>query len=248
MQERSQIQTTPPLSGPDLVAQVNDALGTIATDFAGDDDPAGISDAYMTWADTANSLLKRRNAANTAWVTIGLLFGRSAALFDSGSIPTTNVGDILVSGVGHMTWDAGTSAYVLLSATESRAGVAEVATQTETDAGSDDARMVTPKKLRWGVSYSLAANGYVALPSWLGGLVFQWGSTGTAANGGFNRVTFPLAFPNAIYGVIVSPITSGTNTSNYSVGAVSLTLTTFDMTNNSATSGGLTGRYWAFGR
>lgn len=46
---------------------------------------------------------------------------------------------------GAVTWaNFGTSAP---SASESTAGIAEIATQAETDAGSDDARMVTPLKL-----------------------------------------------------------------------------------------------------
>lgn len=56
-----------------MVQQVNGALETIATDFAGSTDPAAFAGAYMTWADTANQVLKRRNAANTAWVVIGNL-------------------------------------------------------------------------------------------------------------------------------------------------------------------------------
>lgn len=48
-------------------------------------------------------------------------------------------------GSSSVTWAAfGTSA---AAATETTAGIAEVATQAETDAGTDDARMVTPLKL-----------------------------------------------------------------------------------------------------
>lgn len=48
-------------------------------------------------------------------------------------------------GVGAVTWVAfGTAAP---AATETTAGIAEIATQAETDAGTDDARIVTPLKL-----------------------------------------------------------------------------------------------------
>lgn len=73
MQERTQVQTTPPLSGVELVSQINDIAQTLGTNFSGDTDPAALAWAYATWADTANGLLKRRNAANTAWVAVAKL-------------------------------------------------------------------------------------------------------------------------------------------------------------------------------
>lgn len=76
-QEAIQVSTTPPLPGLALVQQTNAALLTVATDFAGGTDPASLAAAHMTWADTTNSLLKRRNAANTAWVTLSNLYPRA---------------------------------------------------------------------------------------------------------------------------------------------------------------------------
>lgn len=67
-QEAIAVSTTPPLPGLQMVQQVNAALQTIATDFAGPDDPAALAGPYMTWADTGNNLLKRRNSAGSAWV------------------------------------------------------------------------------------------------------------------------------------------------------------------------------------
>lgn len=68
------ISTTPPLPGLQMVQQANGALATIATDFAGSTDPASYAGPYMTWADTGTGLMRRRNAANTAWVVIGEIF------------------------------------------------------------------------------------------------------------------------------------------------------------------------------
>lgn len=103
-QEAIAVSTTPPLPGLQMVQQVNDALETIATDFAGTADPAALAGPYMVWADTANGLLKRRNAAGTAWVVEGSLLRQSLASYASGDIPTSDVGDIFVIGAGRYSW------------------------------------------------------------------------------------------------------------------------------------------------
>lgn len=77
-QEAIQITTTPPLPGLTLVNAINNANLTIATDFAGSDDPAANANAYMTWADTGTGYLKKRNAANNAWVIIARIFPASS--------------------------------------------------------------------------------------------------------------------------------------------------------------------------
>ena len=90
-------------------------------------------------------------------------------------------------------------------ATEINRGTAKIATQALTDAGADDSSIVTPKKLRWKVSFLIASNGYLAFPTWLGGLIIQWASTQittNGANGGTGTVTLPMAFPNASFGVL----------------------------------------------
>ncbi|WP_273829635.1 MULTISPECIES: phage tail protein [Pseudomonas] len=108
-------------------------------------------------------------------------------------------------------------------ATETNIGLARIATQTQVEGGSDDATFVTPKKLRRGFALSLASNGYIAFPSWLGGLIVQWGyvqtaSTVTANTFIYTPVTWPIAFPNALLAATTSIVTgiasnSFTNTS-----------------------------------
>jgi microcystin-dependent protein len=96
-------------------------------------------------------------------------------------------------------------------ATETKLGTAKVATQALTDLGTDDATIVTPKKMRWGFGISRAANGYIILPTWLGGLIIQWGqiNIGDIANGGSSSYSLPLAFPTNHFQTLLSCAESG---------------------------------------
>ncbi|QEW06352.1 gp53-like domain-containing protein [Nitrincola iocasae] len=83
-------------------------------------------------------------------------------------------------------------------ATESVLGMMKVATQAQTDEGTDDTVAVTPKKLRWGFSILLGGNGYIVFPSWMGGLIFQWGAV-VIQSGNFVDVILPITFPTGIF-------------------------------------------------
>ncbi|RDL23126.1 phage tail protein [Pseudomonas jessenii] len=97
-------------------------------------------------------------------------------------------------------------------ASESNQGTAKVATQTQMVEGTDDATIVTPKKLRWGFQILKATNGYIVFPSWLGGLVIQWGTGLAMANDGNDGnsagvdtyISFPLMFPTACASVVAT--------------------------------------------
>lgn len=84
-------------------------------------------------------------------------------------------------------------------ATESAQGVAEILTQAEMDAGTDDDRFATAKKieaysgLTRNASQDLADPGFQDLP---GGLIMQWGSKTSSG-----AISFPKAFPTACFGV-----------------------------------------------
>lgn len=115
-------------------------------------------------------------------------------------------------------------------ATESVLGLIKIATQAQTDAGTDDATAVTPKKLRWGVSYSLNQDGYLALPSWLGGIVFQWGQQdGINASG--STYSLPITFPNAGFSGVASHVAGGT------IANAEITVTRTSITLRADTSG-----------
>ena len=73
-------------TGSEVLGYLNDAFDTVATLNSGSAAPAETY-AFMWWADTSAGLLKIRNAANTAWVTVGTL-----ASTNLGLIPTTAIG------------------------------------------------------------------------------------------------------------------------------------------------------------
>ncbi len=83
------------------------------------------------------------------------------------------------------------------AATENFAGTAAIATQTQTNSGTDNATIVTPRKLRAGFLYSFTENGFIALPTWLFGLIIQWGRTAVLADGSSTNVSLPFTFPSA---------------------------------------------------
>lgn len=60
-------------SGASFRTDLNNALQAIASNQSGSSAPSPSTYPYQFWADTGAGVLRMRNAANTGWVTIGLL-------------------------------------------------------------------------------------------------------------------------------------------------------------------------------
>lgn len=126
--------------------------------------------------------------------------------------------------------DIAALAVLAAQATENNQGTAKVATQSQVDLGVDDATIVTPKKLRAGFRVSLGVNGYICFPSWMGGLVWQWGNKAftSGASSPF-AMPFPVealiawAVPNSIVGG--SPSTVAANVQSLTTNAMILSWT-----------------------
>lgn len=80
------------------------------------------------------------------------------------------------------------------AATETTSGILRLATQAETNAGTNATAAITPLKLRFGFGFSLGTTGYITLPTWLGGFIMQWGRV-TLADATKTTVSFSVTFP-----------------------------------------------------
>ena len=100
-------------SGLALRQDLNNALAAIVSQNSGATEPS-TTYAYQWWADTTAGLLKQRNAANTAWVTIGTLgstnLGLAPAASPSFSGTATFSGSVELTGTGYLDIPAGTTA------------------------------------------------------------------------------------------------------------------------------------------
>ncbi len=120
------------------------------------------------------------------------------------------------------------------AASETVAGLVKRATQAEVDAGADDSRYITPLKMRFGFSISLGSNGYIVFPTWMGGVILQWGYSSTGSPP--MDVTFNLAFPNNVFIAHVTDVGIA-NESPFSVSGLNQS----GFTINLAVGGGM---YW----
>lgn len=146
-------------------------------------------------------------------------------------------------------------AALVVQATELIKGIAKVATQSQTNAGADDTTIITPKKMRLGFAISLGPNGYVVFPTWMLGLVFQWGvvtnvpiaTASQAAVGPILDSLLPIAFPTATLAVFAGMnFTTMSTMSAYSPGATIISRSVIRVQNNYTASAGNIS-WWAVG-
>lgn len=123
-------------------------------------------------------------------------------------------------------------------ATETVLGGAKIATQAQANAGSDDSTIITPKKLRFGFSALFANVGFIIFPTWMGGLVIQWGQVVVGVDVTV-PVTYPTAFPNVVYSAYATVNAPAANTGgNYSAYASIPSLIQLNVTQDVSTATG----------
>jgi hypothetical protein len=101
-------------SGAGFRSDLNNALAAIVSQNSGASEPS-TTYAYQFWADTTAGLLKQRNAANNAWVTIGTLGTVNLGLLSASG--GTITGDITLNAQSDLRFaDSDSSNWVALQA------------------------------------------------------------------------------------------------------------------------------------
>ena len=176
----------------------------------------------------------------------GLSFLDSLPIYDRGNLVGARPRNISVmwcikawnAPINQGSIDIAALSVLVQQATEIKQGTAKVATQNQVNAGSDDSVIVTPKKLRLGFEVSIAPNGYIVFPSWLGGVMLQWGQA--FMQGTTQTFNYPTAFRSQVYQMVATDAGSGA----HSLGATAISLASFTAYGNVATT---SFRYFAIG-
>lgn len=163
-----------------------------------------------------DTLLKSDNLA--------ALTNKTTARNNLGVLSTTETSDMITSNGNAVLSQANTytnnaiAAAAPVDATETAKGIIEIATQVEANAGTDDVRAVTPKKLKTYVETKLNISGTApafqcrawgyfdgsATPVAIGSSGNVFSIVETATNSGAYAVTFSTAMPHANYAVVTS--------------------------------------------
>jgi hypothetical protein len=184
-------------AGSAFRSDLNTALAAIVSQNSGATAPA-TTYAYQWWADTTTGILKQRNAANSAWISIMTL---------STGLP---VGALALSG-GTMTGAIkNTASQIGTSGTATNNFSLEPTTTgsmklARGDAGAtsqdilsiDSSGKLTFNQGIVGVVQGLAANGSgsITLPTSLGGFTVKWGTSSVTLNVNLKAtITYPAAF------------------------------------------------------
>jgi hypothetical protein len=104
-------------SGSAVRADLNDAMLALFSQNSSATSPPETV-AYMTWADTTTGLLKIRNAANNAWVTVGTLASANLGLATLVSPTFTGTPAAPTATAGTNTTQLATTAFVLANAVD----------------------------------------------------------------------------------------------------------------------------------
>lgn len=206
--------------GTNIYSAVNDAismLGELVASAGGTADAltATFSPAPRAWPTGVPFMVRAASANATATPTFTPNSGTLAAkTIVKGANVALVAGDI--AGAGHwllMQYDATLDKVVLLNPANGITTLSVVTAASDPTFADSSVNAASTNWVRGamsaiataaGFAASFTTNGYIKLPSWLGGFILQWGS-GNAGSAG-PTVTFPIAFTTACYAVICGDI------------------------------------------
>ncbi|UNM18590.1 phage tail protein [Pseudomonas sp. ArH3a] len=216
--------------------------------------PNAISDDFETNSSSILATTKAvKAAASVIWTAIANIVSGATVVGKAARLAVAR--RITVNGAVNGSVDFDGSGDVVLTvsqaqASEGVAGTARVATQPGTDAGIDDTTFISPKKLRWGFNGSWTVNGFIVFPTWLGGVIIQWGEgvVQTAADS-VQTVAFPLTFPNSCFQVNAGTSATGTtDDAHYILTGKSLSNATFKQESDNFSVHNIKPTFMAIGR
>lgn len=212
-------------SAPSLTVQAGATLGTTAATSARlvllALDNAGIVELAVVNLNGSTNLDESTLISTTAISSTSSSAGVVYSATARAAVPFRVVGYIDIVEAVPGTWTSGPTS--IQGAGGLNAGMVPVTTVNDSGFSDNSAKPVSSSWIRGafqtfvanciaavataaGFSASLTVNGYIKFPSWLGGLIVQWG-TGTVTTGtamaasstyeGQVTVTFPIAFPNS---------------------------------------------------
>jgi hypothetical protein len=212
--------------GATIRTDLNSALAAIATNNSGATEPT-TTYAYQWWSDTTTGLLKVRNAANSAWITIGPLSGIWAAPGAIGATTPASGAFTTLSATGSITLSGTGTGIVFPAANSTGTGTVTSNTLDDYEEGTWTPRLefdgveITSYSVRYGVYTKIGPQVTVS-----GRLVVNVKGAGT----GLARI-FGIPFTGGNFGT--SPTFAGSATGVQSLVTVTGTVT-FWMDNNGA--------------
>lgn len=173
---------------------INNALKALASTSSGATAPS-TTFADQLWYDTANNQLKKRNEANSAWITLGTIDEGTGKFTPNASITTSEI-----------------SAATLVTSTDTIASNDNDTTIPTSAAVKDYADSVSISKTTGSAPYYgcrafvFIADGSSASTTWTGQNIASVARNGT----GLYTVTFTTAMPDANYCVSMGPSSQAT--------------------------------------
>ena len=246
-------------SGAAFRADLNNGLAAIVSQNSGATQPS-TTYAYQWWADTTTGLLKIRNAANNAWITVGTLADTNFGLLPAaggtmtGNLTLNAQSDLRLADSDSSNWVAlQAPATVTSNVTWTLPATDGTADQTLATNGTGTLEWGTRARLVRGTAVATTSGtsvDFTGIPSWVRRITVIF--SGVSTNGG-TAVQVQLGDSGGIEttgytGTSVS--FTGTNTLNivpYTTGAVFIGALTTSVRSGSMTITNIDGNQWQFG-